>query len=364
MIDYLSHFLNRPGVWHVAMQFLVAVGVSNVVVRLMIKINISDAPVARSVHHKTTPRAGGIGIIIGFLLPLALFHGGSIANNLPGWPIILSGILLIAVVKFFDDINDVSPGLRFIAQLACSAMMVYSGSVVMFEPGTWWAEQHLVALALSALCFLFAMNATNFADGLNGLLASSVLVAVLWTIADLLQHNVGSELAALNLSTLVIFAGAILGFFVMNFPKAKIFMGDVGSSFLGIVLGVLALLLQHTYRPGYVLPTVHDGPFTLLFPLSFLWFDVIFTILRRAILRRKLSQPHQDHMFHLLYRCGYSHTFITSLHIIFAFILGLANYFCHLTAVDDAYAAYLYYFMQALYLIWVFNMTKQRGVTV
>ena len=176
------------------------------------------------------------------------------------------------------------------------------------------------------------------------------------------MHNTGGELTALTLQALLILAGATAGFLVMNFPKAKIFMGDVGSSFFGIMLGVFALVLQHAYKPGYVLPTVHDGPFTLLFPLSFLWFDVIFTILRRLVLRRKLSQPHQDHMFHILYRCGFSHTFITGLHIAFAFILGLANFICHLTEVDDALAAYLYYAMQAAYIAWVFILAKRRSI--
>jgi UDP-N-acetylmuramyl pentapeptide phosphotransferase/UDP-N-acetylglucosamine-1-phosphate transferase len=242
--------------------------------------------------------------------------------------------------------------------------MVIAGLKVVFEPGTWWTTQYGFATALSVLCFMFAMNATNFADGLNGLLSGSVLVAVFCAFVDLSMHNTAVASVETISNALVILAGAIFGFFIMNFPRAKIFMGDVGSSFLGVMLGILALQLQYVYKPGYVLPTVHDGPFTLLFPLSFLWFDVIFTILRRALLRRKLSQPHQDHLFHILYRCGFTHTFITTLHIAIALALGLINLLCHMTNIDNEWAAYCYYLIQLIYLIWVFSISKQKGITV
>ena len=131
-------------------------------------------------------------------------------------------------------------------------------------------------------------------------------------------------------------------------------MGDIGSTFLGLAIGFSALMSQLYYPYSSDTAWVHKGFIYTLTPLGFLWFDVGFTLLRRAFLGRRLTEPHRDHLIHILNDSGYSHTLISSIHFALTALMGgltLLSHYGHLTFLSFflIYAA-----GQTLFCFWVF----------
>ena len=150
---------------------------------------------------------------------------------------------------------------------------------------------------------------------------------------------------------------ALLGFFIFNFPKAKIFMGDVGSTFLGLTLGFLALLSQE--NAWLHSPTAWvDKNFVLsLTPMAFLWFDVGFTLLRRCFLGRRLTEAHRDHLFHLLHDAGYSHATVSGIYFISVLVMGGLSLSCYYGFFSFVDCLFMYMVIQAVFCGWVFKQS-------
>src|SRR5205823_2595130 len=142
------------------------------------------------------------------------------------------------IINLLDDLWSLPYWVRLIAQVVVSFMIVAAGLKV-------HSSEAFLEIGLTVLGFMFIINASNFIDGLNGLLSGCVFIALgFMAWMAILNDNSYSILVFLVCFEL---AAAILGFFFFNFPKAKIFLGDVGSTFLGLMIGILALLGQ---RPG------------------------------------------------------------------------------------------------------------------
>jgi len=141
------------------------------------------------------------------------------------------------------------------------------------------------------------LNAFNFMDGIDGIAGSQAFVAAIgWLAAGLIIGNTFFLLYG------CILAAAVLGFLIFNWQPAKIFMGDVGSCFLGFTLAAMPLLTPLKDRPG-----------SFLIALVFVWpfvFDVIFTFMRRVFLKHRVWQPHREHIYQRLIICGFKHSTI------------------------------------------------------
>ena len=157
---------------------------------------------------------------------------------------------------------------------------------------------------------LFTTNAMNFIDGLNGLASGVALIACLF-IVDIAEHHGGwFAYAAAGL-----LATGLAGFLPFNFPRARIFMGDVGSQFCGFMLAVLAIVASR-----------FDGVELsfLLMPmlLSGVLFDVAFTLVRRSLAGEAVTQPHRGHLYQVAQRSGVSPVTVTLVHWGFAMFGG------------------------------------------
>ncbi|MCX7338782.1 MAG: hypothetical protein NTX76_05855 [Alphaproteobacteria bacterium] len=329
----------------------------------MIALNISTPPLWRSFHNKATPTAGGIAFIASFYVTLMialhspfLLEPRNIFQSFVTPPPLLGHIALyfvasfiLAVVSFKDDCTPLSYRVRLSAQLICVLFLIQRGMVIQFpafEPSPW------IAMAVTTFTLIALINSTNFIDGLNGLLAGSYLIAIIFAFFIIISPKGQVPSLALFVLYGTLFA-SVFGFLIFNFPKAQIFMGDVGSTFLGLSLGFLALIAQDYYSFPTDTAFVNKGFIFTLTPMSFLWFDVGSTLIRRIFGRKKLTEAHRDHMFHILHDSGYSHTAVSSLYFCSVIIMGTLTLLTHWGHLSFMEFFLVYGVLQAGFCAWV-----------
>ncbi len=277
---------------------------SALLVRWMIRLAVMDVPGARSAHDRPVPRGGGVGmvgaVLLGVPVCLALLPG---ARLLPA-SLALFATALLALVSWLDDLRQFGPRAKFAAQCAAAALMVAASvAAAPALPG---------GIVLAGLCgtgfcwLLLTTNALNFIDGLNGLASGVTAICGLFTLA-LALSRADAVLAALAL----MLACGLAGFLPFNMPRARIFMGDVGSQVCGLLGGGLALLL---------LAGTGSLALALTVPLilsAILW-DVVFTLARRLAAGDRLTQAHRGHLYQVMARAGLTPLAVALIHWGFA----------------------------------------------
>jgi UDP-GlcNAc:undecaprenyl-phosphate GlcNAc-1-phosphate transferase len=212
---------------------------------------------------------------------------GSGAFTTYAWPVWV-GAALVFAVGLTDDLYDVRPEVKLIAQVVATALLIYAGHAF-WRGGPFWAS-----IPLTFLWVIGVTNAVNLIDGLDGLAASVTAVAA--TALAVIGGAIGQVGLA---SVAAILTGASLGFLVYNAKPARIFMGDCGSLFLGYMLAVVALGVQSTGEPvvGTLVPIV-----VLAVPI----FDTTFVTVTRILGGRRVTEGGNDHTHHRLVRLGLS----------------------------------------------------------
>ena len=257
------------------------------------RLHILDHPNERSLHTQPTPRSGGIAILsavcVGTLWLAWRFQDTS---RLP-W--IAAGMLLIAAVSFVDDRRRLPVVERMLAHLLGAALLLWRGfalhglvlgSAVLYFPG--WT-----GIVLSLLFVVWMVNLYNFMDGMDGFAGGMAMIGFgAFAILGWMAGN------GLFFATSMLVAAAAAGFLVYNFPPARIFMGDTGSSTLGFLVAALTLW------------GVRDGIFrfgTALLVFSPFVVDATVTLLRRLLQGERIWQAHRSHYYQRLVQLGWSH---------------------------------------------------------
>jgi len=258
-----------------------------------------DAPGRRRSHSQSTPRGGGIGfvIVIALLAPLLL----------PSFLLGLSfsaGLLAVAAIGWWDDHRPLSAPLRLAVHALASAQFVW----VLIGPPT--DIEASLRFGLALLWLVSLVNFWNFIDGINGLASLQAVIAA-GLYAGLAQ---AAGLPGATLLMLVL-AAAVIGFVPYNLPRAKLFMGDVGSGALGFALGGFALLL---------LPSVHQ-PWILLLPVAAVLSDAGLTLARRMLLGRRWYSAHREHLYQWWVRRGASHARVSVAYAAFSLLVILPS---------------------------------------
>jgi UDP-GlcNAc:undecaprenyl-phosphate/decaprenyl-phosphate GlcNAc-1-phosphate transferase len=270
------------------------------VMRLSRRLGALDVPGPRRIHREPVPTLGGLAMVI------AAFAVAWTMRLLPGPAEVLEmrafvGLSLAAVpillLGLVDDLRGASAWAKLGVQTSAALVLYHYGFAVpvITNPFGGPIETGFMSLPLTVAWVLIVMNAINLIDGLDGLASGVVL------IASIAQWWVGRE----HLNFYVMFWSSILigvtfGFLRFNFPPARIFMGDTGSQFLGLLLAGVSLLDN---RKGTV--TV-----TLLFPLVAMAVpiaDSVLAFLRRMVRRRPIFRADSEHIHHRLLRLGLSH---------------------------------------------------------
>lgn len=254
-----------------------------------------DMPNERSSHTRPTLRGGGLVIVLGFIAGLALWlaGGGSLSPRAVGW---LVGAVLVASVSFVDDLHPLPALPRLVTHAAAAVLLTFAG-VQLAEPTAF------AALVVAFVYVIVLTNVYNFMDGIDGLAVSQAVVAgAALAIAGLL---VGNPLVAVAGGLL---SASSLGFAMYNLPPARMFMGDVGSTFLGFSFAGLSLLANIGVG-GDRLPI----EFGLVLFAPFL-FDSLVTLSRRVVRGERWYAAHRSHYYQRLVRCGLSHGQVTGLY--------------------------------------------------
>jgi UDP-N-acetylmuramyl pentapeptide phosphotransferase/UDP-N-acetylglucosamine-1-phosphate transferase len=265
--------------------------------------HILDIPNERSSHARPTPTGGGIAIVLvalgGWLVALRLYPDPSVQAGLA----YAAGAGLIAAVSWLDDLRPLPNRVRFAAHVLGAVLAIWAFGYWTNITVPLFGSLHLGLLGLpfTFLWIVGLTNAYNFMDGIDGIAGGQAVVAGLgwatlgWLTAQPLVGIMGALLAA-----------ASLGFLGQNWPPARIFLGDVGSAFLGFTFAVLPVAAaQHDSRLAVV---------GILFVWPFV-FDTTFTLLRRLRHRENIFVAHRSHLYQRLVTVGYSHRFVTLLYI-------------------------------------------------
>ncbi len=255
--------------------------------------NLIDQPNARSSHFNPTPRGGGVVFVLmtavaGFLALLG-FGISSLQQPQAALPLVA---LPLAVVGFIDDRYSLPASWRYAVQLLISALLFLLSPL----PLPWFALPVVIVAATAVI------NFTNFMDGHDGLVAGSMAVAI-------------SALALQLMSPwpLWVLVGALLGFLLWNWCPAKVFMGDVGSTFLGAVFA--GLVLQAPSWPEAL---------CLLLVLTPLLGDAGICVARRLLAGQRVFHAHRLHLYQRLHQAGWTHTRVSSLYITATAVLSMA----------------------------------------
>jgi Fuc2NAc and GlcNAc transferase len=271
---------------------------------------VLDVPNGRSSHLVPTPRGGGVAIVLSGLLALVLCAAfGSVPGNVL---FSLSGGLLVAAVGFWDDHRGLSPAIRLGAHLGASAWaVILLGGLPTLDLGFAVLHWKLLGGVLAVTGLVAAINVTNFMDGIDGL-AGSELGFVCFAGGGLLMLEGQMGLASLCWAV----SAACAGFLLFNWHPARIFMGDVGSGFLGFTAATL-MLVHAARRPSALWPwLILFGAFAV---------DATVTLLRRAWGGARLHEAHCTHAYqHAARRFGHRATTLAVLAINLLWLAPLA----------------------------------------
>lgn len=288
--------------------------VSALITRIMIWVNIPDIPNPRSSHTRATPKGGGLAVVVTFCagLALACVVGRDSLIHVEGLLVFVALAALIAGISLLDDLIGLSALMKLVMQLV--GAVVFAFAVAHYErlwiPGHGMVEFDGFGYTVTILWIVGFMNVFNFLDGVNGLASGGTLIASLFL--GVIALSIGAEVVFL---CFVLLFPATLGFYVYNFPRGRIFLGEVGSQSIGFIFAGIAVIgasADFSRISFYVVPILFFG---------FL-FDFSVTLLGRLSRGKNLFEAHREHLFQICNRLGLSHVGVCLIYYAFFMING------------------------------------------
>lgn len=266
--------------------FLIVVMVASCVLtglirRYALNKDLMDIPNYRSSHTVPTPRGGGVAIVLVFMCALTFLAALGYVS-LVDFSVFIVPATIVASIGFLDDHGHVAARWRLLGHFVASSWAVFflNGlpelSIVGLSLNLSW-----LGFLLASVYLVWMLNLYNFMDGIDGIASvEAICVCLGGAVLYILIADQSSVFLPLVL------AGAVLGFLVWNFPPAKIFMGDAGSGFLGITVGILSI------QASWVAPQLL---WSWLILLGVFIVDATFTLLRRLLRGDKVYEAHRSH---------------------------------------------------------------------
>ncbi|HGA2317537.1 TPA: glycosyltransferase family 4 protein [Pseudomonas putida] len=269
--------------WLIPVAFVLSYFLTAVLRRYALSQSLLDVPNARSSHSTPTPRGGGVAIVMTFMAALVVLGGlgqmpASVCLGLGG------GGLLVAIIGFLDDHGHIAARWRLLGHfLAAAWALFWLGGVPSMMVFGLPVEPGMVISMLGLLYLVWMLNLYNFMDGIDGIasvqaVSSCLGACLLYGLTGHMTDTWGP----------LLLASAAAGFLCWNFPPARIFMGDAGSGFLGIMLGGLSLHAASLDGELFWSWLILMGVFIV---------DATFTLLRRLLRGDKVYEAHRSHAY-------------------------------------------------------------------
>ncbi|WP_151702917.1 MraY family glycosyltransferase [Nitrincola alkalilacustris] len=276
--------------------------------RYALSRNILDVPNDRSSHSQPTPRGGGLAFVATFLTVVAVYAAFTLDTL--GWGVVLALILgggLIALIGFQDDRIYIPVRYRLLVHFIAAIWGIYClgglpdmpvfGVEIKFGWAGW---------LFAAFYMVWLLNLYNFMDGLDGLASlEAVTVCIGGALAYWVAMVTSGQAVSLTDSAILLplfLAASVFGFLLWNFPPAKIFMGDVGSGFLGFTIGMLSL------HAAWIEPQLF---WSWVILLAVFVVDATYTLLCRLVRGEQIYRAHRTHAFQYASRMLGSHRSVT-----------------------------------------------------
>jgi UDP-N-acetylmuramyl pentapeptide phosphotransferase/UDP-N-acetylglucosamine-1-phosphate transferase len=299
-------------IWMVAAGGASALG-TWLIARAADRLGLIDRPTERGMHATPKPRGGGlafvaVSLLVTWLIVPEVFGDGAARA-------VAIGSVSIAALGLADDRWQLGAGVRFLLQMLAALFVVTSGVVIGdigLPDGSAWSLGW-VAAPLTLFWIVGLTNAYNFMDGIDGLAGGQAVLTAGLLAAFAYVHE--ARTIAFWLGTL---AMSVLGFLAHNWPPARIFMGDVGSGFLGFTFAASVVLLAQSSGPFAMAAAVAS-----LFPFLL---DTSVTLLKRLARREPWHTPHRQHFYQRLVASGWSHQGVTSMYLAAAAACGVAGF--------------------------------------
>ncbi|MFU2328099.1 MraY family glycosyltransferase [Pseudomonas sp. NFX98] len=283
--------------WLLPVVLIISLLLTGALRKYALSRSLLDVPNARSSHQLPTPRGGGVAIVLSFLavIPLLGLAGGSAWASLIA---LLGAGFSVAVIGFLDDHGHIAARWRLLGHFSAAAWALFwLGGLPAVSIFGLVIDMGWIGNILAAVYLVWMLNLYNFMDGIDGL-ASVEAICICLAIA-LIYYLTGS--VGLVWLPLVL-AMAVMGFLYWNFPLARIFMGDAGSGFLGITLGVLSI--QAAWQAPQLL-------WAWLVLLGVFIVDATFTLVRRLLRGDKVYEAHRSHGYQFASRQFGKHVPVT-----------------------------------------------------
>ena len=335
------------------MLTIIAFGVTWVMSRF---VRIMDNPNHRSSHTNPVPRAGGVSIVITFYIGVLItwclgeFRGVD-GDLLLGF---MFSTFLVAGISLIDDITDQSARVKLVTQALAVIVALHMGVVLdqVAVPGFGYVQLGALGFLVSFFWIIGLTNAYNFMDGLDGLAGGVAVIVCLFFLV--ITFSEGSTFA--YIISYSVLAGA-LGFSILNYPPAKIILGDVGAAFLGFLFASLAILASR-----------YDESRVSFLVIPLLLFNVIydtsFTFIRRLFSGEKVFEAHRGHLYQILNRSGYSHLEVVLIQYSMVFLQGIGALLMVRVQGDERMLVFIpYLLMQVVYTVLVVRFAQRKGVT-
>lgn len=256
-----------------------------IIIKVALRRNIMDIPNIRSSHSVPKPRGGGLAIVFSWYIGLVgLKYLNLIEPNL--FYALISGSLL-AIVGFLDDLYSIKPWIRILFQLVTVVLGIWflKGFTLLYLND--FAINFPIILSLiSIIAAVWFINLYNFLDGIDG-----------YASVEAISIALGMFIITRNPVFLILIL-AVFGFLIWNWPEAKIFMGDIGSTQLGYILVILGIFFNNNQEFNIL---------GLLILSSLFWVDASLTLYRRWRNKEKLTQAHNKHAYQRITQSGFSH---------------------------------------------------------
>lgn len=298
---------------------LVTAIASAAVLRLSRRLRLAPEVRERDVHRTPTPRLGGVAMyagILGAALAAAVLPGfaDTFAQQDRLWPL-LGACTLIAVVGVLDDLLDLDWMIKLAAQLGAAGLLAWQGVQILSLPfgDTQVVGSPAVNFALTVILMTLVMNAVNFVDGLDGLVAGVAIIAnsVFFVYTQLLTDQTGRD-ASISFAALIaaVVVGIAAGFLPFNWHRARMFMGDTGALLIGLLMAVSTVSVTGQLNPGALdQKLVLASYIPIILPMAVLALplaDFTLAVLRRLLAGKSPFEADRQHLHHRLLDMGHS----------------------------------------------------------